>query len=168
MVVSLGVVAAGLVLGERTYRTGEVMLTGVILRVISSDGVYVSTARQAVYFGLGSDQPFGLRMAPECTSAFLLLPLIAIGIGMIALRPLVAHQVLFSLLIACSALIAVNQVRLVGLFGLIEVFGTKSGYYWGHTMLGSVISVLGGAAALVLFVWLATRRPSAVRSAAAA
>ena len=74
---------------------------------------------------------------------------------------------MIALLVASAALIVVNQLRLVGLFGLIEVLGTKSGYYWGHTMLGSVISVLGGASALMLFGWLATRRSWAARSAAA-
>ena len=41
---------------------------------------------------------------------------------------------------------------------LLTRIGVDTGYYWGHTLLGSMVSVFGGAAALVAFVWLATRK----------
>jgi hypothetical protein len=43
----------------------------------------------------------------------------------------------------------------------VHEYGTDDGYYWGHTLLGSMVSVLGGAVSLVLFVWLATRKKNA-------
>ena len=121
LAVVLLLAAAGLVVWHRVYRTVEMMLAGGLIRLFTSDGVYVAAERQSVYFGLGGDTPFGLRMSPECTSAFLLLPLLLVG--------------------------------------LINWLGTDQGYYLGHTMFGSFVSVFGGAAALVLFVWLATRSP---------
>jgi len=151
--------AAALVLWHRVYRTVEMMLAGGLIRLFTSDGVYVAAARQTVYFGLGGDTPFGLRMSPECTSAFLLLPLLLVGAVMIVLRPHITRQVLGALGIALVVLIVVNQLRLLMLVGLINWLGTDQGYYLGHTMFGSLISVFGGAAALVLFVWLATRSP---------
>jgi exosortase/archaeosortase family protein len=88
-----------------------------------------------------------------------LLPLIVVGAVMVVLRPRIARQVLGALGFAVVALILVNQLRLLMLVGLVNWMGTDRGYYLGHTMFGSLISVLGGAAALVLFVWLATRSP---------
>ncbi|MFJ8963119.1 exosortase P [Lentzea sp. NPDC102401] len=157
-VVVLLAVAAGLVFAHRLYRTAEISLSGAILSVISSYGVDVIPDRQTVYFGLGSDTPLGLRMTPECTSAFLVLPLIVVGAVMIALRPRIQNRVLFALGVAALAVVIVNQFRVLTLVGLVQWLGVDTGYYWGHTLLGSMVSVFGGAAALVAFVWLATRK----------
>ena len=159
-------IAAALIIWQRSYRTVEMQLAGGLIRLFTSDGVYVAAQRQSVYFGLGSDRPFGLRMSPECTSAFLLLPLLVVGAAMIVLRPRVTRQVLVALGVSVVALVLVNQLRLLMLVGLIDWLGTDRGYYLGHTMFGSLLSVIGGAAALVMFVWLATRTPRAQRKAA--
>ncbi|WP_238412573.1 exosortase P [Saccharothrix deserti] len=158
VVVALLVAAAGLVVAHSAYRTAEITLSGLLLDVLGSDGVEVVASRQTVYFGLGSDSPLGLRMTPECTSAFLLLPLVVVGAVMIALRPRITRRVLFALAVAGVAVVVVNQLRVLTLVGLVEWLGVDTGYYWGHTLLGSMVSVLGGGAALVAFVWLATRK----------
>ncbi|TDP96551.1 exosortase P [Labedaea rhizosphaerae] len=157
LVAGLIALAAALVFWQRLYRTAEVVLAGGVLRLTTGHGVYVADTRQTVYFGLGGDHPFGLKMTPECTSAFLVLPLLVVGAIMIALRPRITRQVLIALGVAALAVIVVNQLRVLTIVGLVNWLGTDLGYYWGHTMLGSMVSVFGGAVALVLFVWLATR-----------
>ncbi|SDG23537.1 exosortase/archaeosortase family protein [Lentzea fradiae] len=157
-VVLLLALAAGLVLAHGLYRAAEISVSGAILDVVSSYGVHVVPGRQTVYFGLGSDTPLGLRMTPECTSAFLVLPLVVVGAVMIALRPRVQSRVLAALGVAALAVVVVNQLRVLTLAGLVRWLGVDTGYHWGHTLLGSMVSVLGGAAALVTFVWLATRK----------
>lgn len=157
VVVALVVAAAGLVVAHRVYRTAEILLSGLLLDVLGSDGVEVVAARQTVYFGLGTDAPLGLRMTPECTSAFLVVPLLAVGAVMIALRPRITRRVLGALAVAGAAVVLVNQLRVLALVGLVRWLGVDTGYHWGHTLLGSMVSVFGGAAALVAFVWLATR-----------
>ncbi len=159
LAVLLLLAAAGLIVWQRAYRTVEMMLAGGMIRLFTADGVYVAAERQSVYFGLGGDRPFGLRMSPECTSAFLLLPLLLVGAVMVVLRPRITRQVLGALGIAVVVLVLVNQLRLLMLVGLVNWLGTDRGYYLGHTMFGSLVSVFGGAAALVLFVWLSTRSP---------
>lgn len=159
LVVGLLAVAVGLVLAHRIYRTAEIVLAGWAVDLTTSSGVYVAASRQTVYFGLGSSTPLGLKMTPECTSAFLLLPLLVVGAVMIALRPRITRRVLLALAVAAVAVIVVNQLRVLTLVGLVNWLGIDRGYYWGHTLLGSMVSVIGGAAALVLFVWLSTRTP---------
>ena len=158
VVIALLGAAAALVLANQAYRNAEITLSGFLIGVVGSDGVAVVPDRQTVYFGLGSDTPLGLRMTPECTSAFLVLPLIVVGAVMIALRPRIQNRVLFALGVAALAVVVVNQFRVLTLVGLVQWLGVDTGYYWGHTLLGSMVSVFGGAAALVAFVWLATRK----------
>jgi exosortase/archaeosortase family protein len=158
IVIALIAAAAGLVLAHRAYRTAEIVLSGLLLDALGSDGVEVVASRQTVYFGLGTDSPLGLRMTPECTSAFLVLPLLLVGAVMIALRPRITRRVLVALAVGGLAVVVVNQFRVLTLVGLVKWLGVDTGYYWGHTLLGSMVSVFGGAAALVAFVWLATRR----------
>lgn len=150
---------------QRAYRTAEISLAGGILHVVTSSGVHIVPERQTVYFGLGTTHPIGLTMTPECTSAFLVLPLMVVGAAMVALRPWIGQRVVTSLVVAGAALIIVNQLRILTMAGLVAWLGIDRGYYWGHTMLGSMVSVIGGAAALVLFVWLSTRRTKAERIA---
>ena len=164
LVVGLGVLAAtatGLVLAERFYRELEVRLAGVILDLITSSSVYVAGDRESVYFGLTSAAPFGLRMTPECSSVFLLLPLLLVTAVMMYFRPGNARRLFSALAIAALVVILVNQLRILTIVGLVHFYGTDVGYYWGHTLLGSMVSVFGGAVSLVLFVWLATRKKRA-------
>lgn len=157
--------AVGLVLGHDAYQSAEISLAGLLLHLCTSSGVYVVASQQTVYFGLGTGRPLGLTMTPECTSAFLLVPLIAVAAVLVALRPSIARRVLASLGVAALVLVVVNQLRMLTLAGLVAWLGTNDGYYWGHTMVGSLVSVFGGAIALVLFVWLATKRPRTAKPA---
>jgi len=163
----LGVLVAGvlLVLVERAYRELEVQLAGAILRVVTSSGVYVAGSRETVYFGLTSATPFGLRMTPECSSVFLLLPLLLVTAALLWFRPRNARRLFFALGISVLVVILVNQLRILTIVALVHTFGTDQGYYWGHTLLGSMVSVFGGAISLVLFVWLATRKTKAEKLA---
>lgn len=160
-----GLLAAvvALVLAERVYRVFEVQFAGAILRVITTSGVYVAADRETVYFGLSGTTPLGLQMTPECSSVFLLIPLFLVTAVMLWFRPDNARRLLFSLSMAAVVVIVVNQFRLLSIVGLVHWLGVDNGYYWGHTLLGSMVSVFGGAIALVLFVWLATRKSKGVR-----
>ncbi|MEU6640946.1 exosortase P [Saccharomonospora sp. NPDC046836] len=154
-------VAAGLVFVERTYRALEIELAGLLLRLVTSSGVHVVSERETVYFGLSGDNPLGLRMTPECSSVFLLIPLLLVTAAMLWFRPQNALRLAVTLAISAVAVILVNQLRILAIVGLVNWLGVSRGYYWGHTLLGSLVSVIGGAVALVLFVWLATRKPKA-------
>jgi exosortase/archaeosortase family protein len=158
LIALLAAVVLLLVLGHRVYQSAEISVAGLLLHLFSSSGVYVVADQQTVYFGLGSPTPLGLTMTPECTSAFLLVPLVVVSAVLIGLRPAIARRVMASLGVAALVLIVVNQLRILTLAGLVGLLGTNTGYYWGHTMVGSLVSVFGGAIALVLFVWLATKQ----------
>jgi exosortase/archaeosortase family protein len=151
-----------LVLLERVYRVFEVQISGLILSVITSSGVEVVSERETVYFGLSGASPLGLKMTPECSSVFLLLPLFLVTAALLWFRPENIRRLLLSLAVSAVVVIAVNQLRVLAIVGLVNWLGVDKGYYWGHTLLGSMVSVFGGAIALVVFVWLSTRKPKPV------
>ncbi|HEY0636085.1 MAG TPA: exosortase P [Pseudonocardiaceae bacterium] len=155
--------SGALIVWHGAYRSLEIRLSGVFIGLVTSSGVHVAAHRQTVYFGLGTDHAIGLRITPECTSAFLVVPLLLVAALMLGMRPRITRRVLLSLGAAVAVLVLVNQARMLVLVWLISDFGRDRGYYLGHTLFGSMVSVFGGAAALVLFVWLATRGPRAAR-----
>ncbi|EOD63436.1 hypothetical protein H480_36970 [Amycolatopsis vancoresmycina DSM 44592] len=77
---------------------------------------------------------------------------------MLYFRPSNARRLFFSLGISALVVVLVNQLRIFTIVGLVHGLGTDEGYYWGHTLLGSMVSVFGGAVSIVLFVRLATRK----------
>src|SRR5438034_961777 len=79
--------SVALVAWHGAYRSLEVRLSGLLIGATTSAGVYVVPGRQTVYFGLGTDHAIGLKITPECTSAFLVVPLLLVGAVMVALRP---------------------------------------------------------------------------------
>src|SRR3954454_556832 len=90
LVIALSALAAAgvvVVLAERFYRELEVRLPGAILDLFPTSWGFCPPDRESVYFGLSSAAPFGLRMTPECSSAFLLFPLLVVTMVMMYFRP---------------------------------------------------------------------------------
>ncbi|GAA5198587.1 exosortase P [Rugosimonospora acidiphila] len=101
----------------------------------------------------GNPKSIGLQITPQCTSAFLIAPMVLTGAALLWLRPRQYKRVLIGLAVTVVLLFATNQLRIVGLAALIDGVGFKTGYYWGHTILGSMVSVVGGGASLLTFVY---------------
>ncbi|GAA3437239.1 exosortase P [Kutzneria kofuensis] len=135
VVVLLVAAAAGLVLAHRLYLGIETAPAGLVTQTV--------------------------HLGQECTSAYLLVPLLLLTSVLVALRPQATRKALVALGFAALALIVSDQVRILTLVGLISWLGVDTGYFVGHTLLGSLISAAGGAAALVLFGWLIVRREKA-------
>ena len=121
VVVLLAAAAAGLVLGRRLYQALQVDLAGLV------------TGGPTVHLG------------PECTSAFLLVPLLLLVSTLVALRPRFVRRALVALGFTALELVAVDQLRVLAAAGSLG---------WLSWLLG----VLGGLAAPMLFVWLTVRR----------
>ncbi|WP_246257237.1 exosortase/archaeosortase family protein [Amycolatopsis anabasis] len=155
--------AVALVLAERAYRAFEVHLTGIVLRWLTSRAVHVAGAQETVHLHLASGQRFGLRMAPEVSSVFMILPLVLLTTIMLWLRPRNTRRLLCALAIASVALISLSQAHVLAIVGLADWLGQDSDH-WAHTLLGSLMKLFGGAATLVLFVWLSTRGPRRERA----
>ena len=121
VVVLLVAVAAGLVLTRRLYQAVQLDLAGLV-----------------------TDAPT-VHSGSECTSAFLLVPLLLLVSILVALRPRFVRRALAALGFTALELVAVDQLRVLAAAGSLG---------WLSWLLG----VFGGLAAPMLFVWLTVRR----------
>jgi exosortase/archaeosortase family protein len=155
---ALGGVLAALFLLQTWFRAGEATLASQFVAALAHTRTRAVPGQAVLYFGLGTPDALGLRITPECTSAFLIAPLVAVAAVMVRLRPGVRGRVLGALGIGTLLLILTNQLRITVVVWLVQWLGPDTGYYWGHTMLGSTVSVVGGAGSLAVFVWWAAVR----------
>ena len=72
-----------------------------------------------------------------------------------------ALHVAMAAAVAVALLILVNQLRLVTITWLVRGMGIGSGFYWGHTLVGSLITVVSLACSLAAYGMLLLRRGTA-------
>src|SRR5580692_1528738 len=111
--------------------------------------VFWFTARQHVQVGM--------EITPECTVAFLFIPFLLATAWLVWLRPS-ARAPLTALGTATALLVLLNQMRFLTIAWLVRSMGFSSGFYWGHTWLGSLITVLGLALILGIYSVIAIGR----------
>ena len=148
----------GLFLLQAWFRGGEAILSSQVVAALAHTRTSAVPGQAVLYFGLGTRDALGLKITPECTSAFLIAPLVAVAAVMVRLRPAVTGRVLGALGLGVLLLIMTNQLRITVVVWLVQWLGPDSGYYWGHTLMGSAVSVVGGAVSLATFVWWAAVR----------
>jgi exosortase/archaeosortase family protein len=76
----------------------------------------------------------------------------------ILIRPLI------SLAVTIGLLLALNQVRLLVIIILTRRYGYTSGFYWGHTLLGSQITFFGTVLIFLVYIFIGIRRGRSRRS----
>lgn len=122
-----------------------------------------ATRSPIVWFGLGRPGGFGLLITPDCSAAFLLVPLFLLGIGLVLPIRLVLRQVLSALAIATAVLITGNLLRIGAIAAAMRIAGPGTGYQIGHLLIGSAISVIFISISLVLITVIITSRQITLR-----
>jgi exosortase/archaeosortase family protein len=112
---------------------------------------------QAVWFLAKGPERIGLVITPECTVGLLIVPFIAAS-AMLVWQRVPVMRPLVGLVLALLMLIVVNQLRLLGIVWFVKSMGFKSGFYWGHALVGSIITIVGLAGSLATFAMVAVRR----------
>jgi exosortase/archaeosortase family protein len=158
---ALCAVLVGLFVLQSWFRAGEAALSSQVVAALAHTRTSAVPGQAVLYFGFGGDSVLGLKITPECTAAFLIAPLVAVAAVMVRLRPAVTRRVLGALGIGVLLLILTNQLRITVVVWLVQWLGPDTGYYWGHTLMGSAVSVVGGAISLAAFVWWAAVRDPA-------
>jgi exosortase/archaeosortase family protein len=116
-----------------------------------------------VWFGLGRPGGFGLVITPDCSAAFLLVPLFLLGMGLVLPVRLALGQVLGALAIATAVLITGNLLRIGAIAVAMRVAGPDTGYQIGHLVIGSAISVIFISISLILITIIITGRRITVK-----
>lgn len=159
----LGGVLVALFALQSWFRAAEAVLSSQVVAALAHTHTSAVPDQAVLYFGLGSGDALGLKITPECTSAFLIAPLVAVAAVMVRLRPAITRRVLTGLALGAVLMVFTNQLRITVVVWLVQWLGVDTGYYWGHTLMGSAVSVVGGAISLAAFVWcVAVRKPGKV------
>ena len=109
------------------------------------------------WFTVSPHHEMGLQITPACTVVLMMTPFLIATAFLVwrrssTVRPLVACA------IAIAMLLVVNQLRILTIIMFVLHMGFNGGFYWGHTLVGSLITIFGGSATLVLYVLIAVRR----------
>lgn len=159
---SLAGLAVLLITGERSVRQAESSVVGWIaaglLRLATVHSrflpvVFVTMPAPPHY---GTPYWVGMEVTPECTSAWLLAPLLGLAAVLAFGRRLTLRAVIIATAVTAGFLFAVNILRLTLILLAIHWWG-YDGYKWSHEVYGSLVTIIGTCVGLGLFVLLVVR-----------
>jgi exosortase/archaeosortase family protein len=143
------------------FRIFEAWLSGHVIRLVTSVQAGAVPGAPMVWFTSGS-RSLSMFITPECTVATLIIPFL-VGTALIIWHQCRLARPAAALAIAAILLVAVNQLRLLTIAGLVLALGDSSGFYWGHTIVGSLITVFGVAFVFCSYILIAAGRREARR-----
>jgi exosortase/archaeosortase family protein len=153
---ALGAVIVIILLFQFQLRHAEAAAAAAIYNLATP--TLAATKAPIVWFGLGRPGGFGLVITPDCSTAFLLVPLFLLGMGLVLPVRLVLRQVLSALAIATGVLIVGNLLRIGAIAVAMRIAGPDTGYQIGHLVIGSAISVIFISISLILITIIITGR----------
>ncbi|MGM7697991.1 hypothetical protein [Microbacterium sp. A84] len=157
----VGLAAGGvaLMMSHDLLRQGETVLAGALSQSVTPGETYVAADAHAFFWASATPAMHGLRVTAECTSAFLVGPLLILAGLILASGRFGLGRMLAATGLAATVLVLANQGRLVLIAWATAKWGVADGYQWSHTVGGSLVVGLGVALALGVFiVMLAARR----------
>ncbi|WP_410578254.1 hypothetical protein [Amycolatopsis sp. lyj-108] len=143
-------------------RGWEAWVAGPVVSWVTAGGTEVNPEMAIVYFGVGTPDPQGLLVTPECTFVLLFAPLVLLAGVVLLSDRLPLTRTLAGLATGGLVLVAINEIR----FGLIgwatQRFG-PTGYAWTHSLVGSLLSLVGMALAFGIFLLILRRARNTTR-----
>jgi exosortase/archaeosortase family protein len=144
LAVCLGSIAtAALAIKENIqFRIFEAWLAGHLMPVAGAVRAGWVPHAPIIWFAAAPHRYLGLLVTPECTVAILMAPFLLCTAWNIWRQPGIVRPLL-ALAAAVALLTLVNQLRLMTIVWLVRGMGITSGFYWGHTLVGSLTTVFG-------------------------
>ncbi len=153
---TLGAVIVTILVFQYQCRHAEAAAAAAMYNLVTP--TMAATQSPIVWFGLGRPGGFGLLITPDCSAAFLLVPLFLLGMGLVLPVRLALRQVLAALATATLILIAGNLLRIGAIAVAMRAAGPDTGYKIGHLVIGSAISVIFISISLVMVTIIITGR----------
>jgi len=110
-----------------------------------------------VWFTENAHERIGLVVTQECTVALLWIPFL-VATALLVWQRVPVRRNLAGLAVVLVLLLCVNQFRFLVIAWFVLNMGYAGGYYWGHTLVGSIITVVGLAVSVAIFAMLTLRR----------
>lgn len=152
-VLAVVIAAAGvaLLLNESHIRLWEARLSAGIMSVTSIG--HAQAVGSSVVFP-HHNHWIGYTIAASCTAALLITPFFFIGAGLILSRRIPITTALIALAVITVIVWFVNQLRLLIIGASMQLWGFKSGYSRSHILAGGIVSTLGVAIGVAIFLAL--------------
>jgi exosortase/archaeosortase family protein len=162
--VALVTAAAAIVIEQGAVRALEAVIAepAVALALGTSPAsVQVFTHGDYIVFPL-AQQHVALSITAACTSAIMVVPMLLAVAVLLAIGRTHLRRGLLGLAVGLATVIVVNVLRIGTIAFAVEHWGLDPGYEISHKLVGSVLAVLGFAAACILLVRIAvsTRKPA--------
>jgi exosortase/archaeosortase family protein len=153
-------VAVLLVAGQEQVRHVEAVVCAVLLRLFAiapaeSLGTAVTFPSKGSYVGF--------TVAPGCTAALLIVPFVVVA-GLLLLAGRVSPgRAVATVGVFAGVVVAVNQMRLIAIAIAMRAWGYPDGFERSHVLMGSLVSTIGVAGGLLLFLRMIVPRESRKR-----
>lgn len=153
---TLGVLA---ILFERAARSVEVILASDILPLVFASGATpaITDGEPSIAFGYG-EHWYAIRITAECSIAFYAGAIAIAGAAIVLVPKIRIVRVLPAVLISMAVMVALNQVRFVGLTYALGAHGIEV-FDWAHTIGGSIL-MMAGITGCIFFFLMYVVRPS--------
>ncbi len=157
--VAIGLAALA-VLGQAQVRRGEAMGSALLLKLLHiAPAISLGTA---VTFP-AKGRYVGFTVAPGCTAALLVVPFLVVAGILLLARRVQPRRAAATMAAFTAVVVLVNQLRLLVIGSAMRVWGYPTGYDRSHILLGSLVSTIGVAGGLLLFLRMLTPRSGASR-----
>ncbi|MFE6233596.1 hypothetical protein [Cellulosimicrobium sp. NPDC057862] len=153
--IALVVLAGWVVTNLGLTQTWEAHATARLLHGPLGQDVWALDGRPVIRL---ADTVFDLHVTVECAGGLVVAPFLVLGGVLLLSRRFSVARLLVGTSLACLVVLAVNQMRLA-LIGYALIRWGAAGYGWSHTVVGSVLTLLGVAVALVVLWMVALRGP---------
>lgn len=161
------VVVALVLLAAAAVQRIEAATATALMRLVGLDAwsdasivrIIVDTDPEKAGLPSGGYRLGGFTIAPSCSVALFLAPLLIAAAALLVGRRARAADVVRGLLVVIPLIIVVSQIRYVVTGALIAAQGQDRGFSLAHVLIGSIISTVGLVGGLVLFLWLVLGAP---------
>ncbi|MCX5201431.1 exosortase/archaeosortase family protein [Streptomyces sp. NBC_00237] len=150
LAVAMVVCAFAAVLGEAYYRRYEAHIGGFLVQELLGAFVHIDPNRPDFYFKLG-ESVMGLRISYGCSTSILVFPVLLSSALCLRGRGNVG-RVLLATGVAIAIVFITNCVRLLVIAQFVGNWGTLAGFGWGHTVVGSLVVLVGIVVAYFLYM----------------
>ncbi|MDX3763423.1 archaeosortase/exosortase family protein [Streptomyces sp. AK02-04a] len=139
------------------FRSAEAAAGEHVIGLVTTGTTSLDWDSAVTFFGLGTPHAMGLRITAGCSSAMLIIPLLLVGAGFMLSRRSTISRILTGTVIGAAVLVATNQVRIALIASFSQKWG-EEGFGWAHTVVGSILSLVGVAASVTALLLVAMRR----------
>jgi exosortase/archaeosortase family protein len=116
------------------------------------------------WFTIGPHHEMALQITAACTVVLMMTPFLVATAFLVWRRSSSTVRTVAACVVAIAMLLVVNQLRILIIIMFVLHLGYGGGFYWGHTLIGSLVTIVGGSATLIVYGLIAIRRGTPART----